>query len=221
MTIKFQPAFDGAAGTYSPDNLLAGDAKAVTRSIVLDTGNLTRGSLLGKITVGAATSAARAGGNTGNGTMGTVTVGAGAKSGVYRLRVVEAASNAGQFQVVDPEGDVVGIGSVAVAFAGGGLSFTLADGSTDFVVGDGFDITVAAGTGKYVLSAAAATDGSQIPVAILAEDADATNADVTTIAYETGEFNQTAITFGAGHTADSVRDGLRALGIFLKTNLAA
>lgn len=48
MSINFQPAFDNAAGAYNPDTLLAGDLRAVTESIVLDTGNLTRGTLLVK-----------------------------------------------------------------------------------------------------------------------------------------------------------------------------
>jgi hypothetical protein len=75
--------------------------------------------------------------------------------------------------------------------------------------------------GKYVLSLAAADDGSQTPVAILAEDADATSADKTTVAYLAGEFNTAAMTFGTGHTAASTKAALRGLGIFLKTNLAA
>lgn len=128
MTQNLQPAFDNAAGSHTHDNLIAGDAvNMVTESIVLDTGNLTRGALLGRITA----------------------------------------------------------------------------------------------SGKYVLSLSAAEDGSQTPVAILAEDTDATSADKTTVAYLTGEFNTAAMTFGTGHTAASVKAGLRDLGIFLKTNLAA
>ena len=75
--------------------------------------------------------------------------------------------------------------------------------------------------GKFVLSASAAADGSQAPVAILAEDADATAADQTTVAYLTGEFNTAALTLGAGHTIASITEGLRDRGIFLKTNHAA
>lgn len=88
------------------------------------------------------TSAAKSGGNTGDGTMGTVTVASGTTAGVYALRIVTAATNAGFFEVTGPDGKIVGTGNVAAAFSGGGLSFTLADGATDFVVGDGFDITV-------------------------------------------------------------------------------
>ena len=69
--------------------------------------------------------------------------------------------------------------------------------------------------GAYVLSLSAAADGSQTPVAVLAHDTDATSAAAETLVYERGDFNQAAVTFGTGHTADSVRDGLRGLGIFL------
>lgn len=88
-----------------------------------------------------ATAAATAGsGNTGNGTMGTVTVSAGAKLGTYQLVIIEPASNAGTFAVYDPDGVFVDNGTVAVAFSAGGLAFTLADGATDFVAGDSFSI---------------------------------------------------------------------------------
>jgi hypothetical protein len=151
-------------------------------TIVAGTGNLVTGSVLAQLTTGAATSAAKSGGNTGNGTMGSVTVAADAQVGIYRLRVVEAASNAGQFQVIDPAGDVVGIGTVGVAFSGGGLSFTLADGSSDFVVGDGFDITVAAGNGKWAWFNPTLTNGGEDPAGILLNAVDASGgADVKAV----------------------------------------
>lgn len=90
---------------------------------------------------GTAIAAAQAG-NTGNGTMGAVTVSAGAKAGVYTLEIIEVAANAGTFIVIDPDGVPIGTGNVAAAFSAGGLAFTLADGATDFVAGDGFTITV-------------------------------------------------------------------------------
>lgn len=94
----------------------------------------------------AATSAAVAG-NTGNGTMGTITVTAGVPdAGVHKLRITKAATNAGDFEVISPSGALIGVGSVGVAFNAGGLAFTLADGSTDFALGDGFDITVTSKT---------------------------------------------------------------------------
>ncbi|MCP3878513.1 MAG: head decoration protein [Sulfitobacter sp.] len=76
-------------------------------------------------------------------------------------------------------------------------------------------------SGKYVVSTSAASDGSQNPVAVLAEDIDATDADVTTVGYLSGEFNTAAMTFGPGHTAASVKAALRDLNIYLFTNLPA
>lgn len=91
----------------------------------------------------AATGASAVGsGNTGNGAMGAITVSAGAKQGVYTLEITGAAANAGAFRVSDPDGVFVDDGDVAAAFSAGGLAFTLADGATDFVVGDSFAITV-------------------------------------------------------------------------------
>lgn len=101
------------------------------------------------------------------GTFATTPVaGAGAKEGTYKLTILEPATNAGTFQVEDPDGEVIGTGVVGSAFALGGLSFTLQDGTQDFVSGEGYDIIVAAGT-KYVAHNQDGTDGSEIARAIL------------------------------------------------------
>lgn len=71
-------------------------------------------------------------------------------------------------------------------------------------------------SGKYNLSLSAAGDGSETPIAVLAEDMDASAGDKTTLAYFKGGFNDRAMTFGTGHTADSVRQALGEKGIFLK-----
>lgn len=126
------------------------------------------GTTLGRvITSGTATAVADAG-NTGTGTFGTITVTAPAKVGNYRVVITAVASNAGTFAVIDPDGIAVGTGTVAVAFSKGGLAFTLSDG-TDFVVGDGFTVTVA-GTYKYKIAVETATDGSKAVAAVVLED---------------------------------------------------
>lgn len=134
---------------------------------------LTNGMVLGKITKGAATPAAVAG-NTGNGTVGAVTIAAGAKVGVYKLWCIEPATNAGRFTLEDPDGVQVGNPTVGVAFSGV-LGFTIADGATDFVAGDAFTITVAAGSGKFVQINFAATDGSEVAAGLLWLDVTAPN----------------------------------------------
>lgn len=165
-------------------------------TIVAGTGDLATGSVLGKLTTGAATSAAKSGGNTGNGTMGAVTVAADAQVGVYQLRIVEAGTDAGQFQVKDPQGDVIGIGTVGVAFAGGGLSFTLADGSSDFILGDGFDITVAAGNAKWAWHNPTLTNGAQVAAGILLHAVDASGGSDVKGVVVTGECEVVALNLG-------------------------
>lgn len=82
-------------------------------------------------------------GNTGDGVMGAVTVLEGAKVGTHKLVIVEPGSNVGTFVIIEPDGVVAPEkGVVASAYANASLSFTLADGSTDFGAGDGFDIVV-------------------------------------------------------------------------------
>lgn len=139
------------------------------------------GSVLGKIALGAATAAAKAGGNTGDGTLtldATTPVLAGAKLGVYTVRCTEAATDGGTFEVQDPDGFVLGSVAVGATFADD-IKFTIAAGDTDFIVGDGFDVTIAASadSGKYALSPATGIDGSETAVAVLLQAVDATDAD--------------------------------------------
>lgn len=199
--------------TYAPDDLLVGGFPLLAEKVTIVTGqNLVRGTLLGRI-AGAAAAAVADAGNTGDGVFGAVTVGAGVKEGIYRIVCIEPAANAGKFEVLDPDGVNVGIATVGVAFVGP-INFTIADGATDFIAGDGFSVTVAAGT-KYNKSASAAADGSHIPRAVLAEDCDATAADTEAMAYVMAGVNENALTYGTGHTAASVKMALRAIGIHL------
>lgn len=99
-------------------------------------------------------------GNTGTGSIGTVTAFSTALLGTYNLRIVAAASNAGTFIVTAPDGRTA-YGTVAVAFLGLGLSFTLAD-STDFIVGDEISIVVTATREEYSIPTADKIDGSLV-----------------------------------------------------------
>lgn len=75
--------------------------------------------------------------------------------------------------------------------------------------------------GKYQTSASAAGDGSETPRAILAKDVDATSGDVVAPVYIAGGFNQRALTIGTGHTADSIREGLRSFNIYISKTVSA
>lgn len=142
-------------------------------------GVVTTGMVAAKA-AGTATSAVVAGG-TGNGvlTMNVSTpVLVNATPGVWFVRCIAAAANGGTFRVEDPTGAVRGDVAVGATFADG-IKFAIADGSADFVVGDGFDVTVVAGT-KYVPIDFSAIDGSQRAAAIIINGVDATSADVET-----------------------------------------
>lgn len=164
------------------------------------------------ITAAGAVSAAYSG-NTGNGTMGAVTLSAGALAGAYKLTIIEPATNLGTFHIEDPNGKFVGRGVVGSAFSAGGLAFTLADGSTDFVAGDGFTITVGAGSGYYVAYSDAATDGSDVAAGVLyAAVADGTSEQRAVLIARDAEVQQSELT---GYDAAAKVD-LAAVGIIVR-----
>lgn len=125
--------------------------------------------------VGKPTATAAAGTNTGNGTCSAVTTtGYAPKLGNYIVEF-DSATN---FVVSDPTGAEIGHGATGTAFSGGGLNFTITAGGTAFAAADGFVITVAAGTGKWVVCTATATDGSQNAAGICFGLSDASLNDV-------------------------------------------
>jgi hypothetical protein len=136
---------------------------------------------------------------------------------VYKVQCIEPSSGAGMFAVYDPAGVMIGTYSVGAAAFATQIKFTIADGSPDFAGGDFFNVTVtiAAGSGQYVKSLAASTDGSEAVTGVLAEAITATAA-TTTAMIIAGELNENALTFGTGHTADSTRDAFQAIGIILR-----
>lgn len=76
-------------------------------------------------------------------------------------------------------------------------------------------------SGKYVLCDKAAVDGSQVPVAILAEAVDATAADVNAEVYLSGAFNEGKLVFAANNSAVDHRAALRDVNIYLKKAVPA
>lgn len=201
-------------GNYTAEFLLSEAAGSRSRdNITLKTPeDLKAGAVLGRETTAATESTAVHSGNTGDGTMGAVTATAGAKEGTYRLTVIEPATDAGTFQVEDPDGVVIGTGTVAVAFSEGGIAFTLADGATDFVAGDGFDIKISAATFKWQAHDPAATDGTQEPAGILYADTDASAADkVTAIIARDAEVKTSELIWKTGISTEDKELGIEAL----------
>lgn len=201
-------------GAKETDDSLLRDFPILTEKVTIITGqNLTRGAVLGKRTADTV-AAAVAGGNTGDGAFGAATAGNKVIAGTYTMTCIVAATNAGLFSVQRPDGTRIADATVAVAYVSDDLNFTIADGSADFIVGDSFTILVS-GDDKALLSASAAVEGSAIPVGILTEDTDASAADVEAIVYTAGAFREEDLVIGTGHTAASIREGLRDRGIHI------
>lgn len=213
----FSPGVDTA--TFTPDRLIAGGPLKTRSETLTGSASLARGTLLGRKTLGDAAGTKASG--TGDGTIGAVTLGAQAQVGTYVLTCTATAGNGGTFSVFAPDGSRLKDLTVAVAYTSPHINLTVADGSADWGSGAVINVVVAAGDGKMVKSVAAAVDGSQVPVAILADDVDASGGDKVCATYVAGEFYDTAMTFGAGHTAASTRDALRARGIHLVSGVAA
>lgn len=160
-------------------------------------------------------------GNTGNSTSSAVTTtGYAATAGAYVVTFLKANTNLGTFEVTDPNGKTIGKGVVGTAFTGGGLSFTITDGSTDFVEGDQFTITVAAGSGKFRAWDPAAVDGSSTVAGILFGTKNATSADkACLVVARAAEVNQSELIFPTGSNAAVIAAGvagLKALGIIAR-----
>lgn len=158
------------------------------------------------------TSAAVAG-NTGNGvlTLANPAYSKAAKPGKYLVVCTAAAANGGRFRVDDLDGVQVGEVAVGVAF-NKAVKFTIADGATDFVVGDAFEITVDldAGGESVVAWDPTANDGTEIAaclplyagqtgvgerkaIATMARDAEIIAAELAWPAGVTAEHKETAL----------------------------
>lgn len=98
-------------------------------------------------------------------------------------------------------------------------SYTVAAGAN---LTRGTMVGVITTSGKLTTSTTAASDGSQTPLGILADDANAAAADVGNVpVYLKGEFNEAAVVLGTGWTPVSAFAALRPLGIFLKPSVKA
>ncbi|CAG9194227.1 Putative phage protein Gp19 [Paraburkholderia caribensis] len=179
------------------------------------------GEVVARKAGGTAAAAAKAG-NTGNGAFtldATTPVLPNAQAGVYVVRCTAAAANSGTFRVFDPTGDVIGDVVVGQTFSDG-IKFAIADGATDFVVGDEFDVTVSLLSASLVPLNPTATDGTQIAAGIGFGTYDATLADVPGLAVvRDAEVNGGELIWPAGITTaqlNAAKGQLAALGIITR-----
>ena len=75
-------------------------------------------------------------------------------------------------------------------------------------------------TSDYIESVATAADGSENPVAILADDADASAGAVWAPVYQTGEFTGTRLIFDASWTLATLTAALRLSSIFVRDSMS-
>jgi hypothetical protein len=108
------------------------------------------GMVLGKVETGTSAAAAALGTNTGDGTVGTISL-VSTPSQVGNYDVTFTAATA--FTVTAPNGQTA-TGSTGTAFAALGIGFTITAGATAMVAGNGFTIAV---SGKVGLPTATAT----------------------------------------------------------------
>lgn len=206
------------AGCYLGES---NSANQINEEIILGSGAgiLLAGTILGRVHAGTATATPAAvvsgsGGTPGNGAIGAVTVDAGAPEGDWEIVILNPAANAGAFEVRKPDGAVDGNGTVGVAY-NGGINFTLADGTQDFVEDDRIRVAVARlNADRWYQHDPAAADGRQNAEGILYDKVDATSAEKKAVATVNGP----ATIFGnrviwkAGITADQKADAIAALG---------
>jgi len=201
---KFTYSVNGSAiTTTSAATGTAGNA------LTLATSDATNITLSGSTLSGGAA-------NTGNATIGGVAPGAAYKSGNYKV-VCATATTA---TVFDPNGDELGVAAFGTPFNNAQVTFTITAGGTPCAAGDTFVLSPV-GAGLYKLATATATDGSQNPVAILADYSDPTSGNVAAPIYLQGEFNMNAAIYGPGITPSAAKNALHFFDIYLKSVVTA
>jgi hypothetical protein len=208
--------------TITRDNLFAGTYDCVRGEVtVADSQTLTRGAVMGIVGFEAGTAAADAG-NTGDGAISAFALVAGGnkKVGTYLATCTAAATDAGTFQVTDPEGTLVGQMEVGTTFSGGGITFALADGATDFIVGDAFDLPVDAGSGEAKALDITAIDGSENFYGILLEDVTTSGATQLAPVGLSGEYQTQGLSFGGSTVYGDVIDDARDKNCYFKVTVA-
>ncbi|MCE5335075.1 MAG: head decoration protein, partial [Desulfobacteraceae bacterium] len=155
----------------------SGDVKRYSREdvTVLSGQELSMGAVVGKVALGSCpvTGTADAG-NSGAGTCSAVSAGAQAQVGIYKVQCVKVVSGAGDFEVIAPDGKLVGIATTGIAFTSPHINLTVNDGTPDFALGDKFTIAIPAGSGKVKAIDFSAVDGSQNAYGILIGAVDTT-----------------------------------------------
>lgn len=194
----------------------ANRSRSRANAVVAESQTILPNALLARVAVAAGVQVAQAFSGTGNGvlTFASPAVNSRVKDGAYKVTCVTAAVNGGVFRVEDPDGKSLGNATVGAAF-NKEIKFTIADGATDFVVGDEFTLTVSADAEDYqhVAYDPDGTDGSETPVAysIYAVKTGVGETAKTAVIDREAELNGNCIAWPDGITAAQKADAIQAL----------
>jgi hypothetical protein len=218
--------------TISHGNLLLDTLGGlVTRKVTIAADPINKqfptGALMGKITKGTVSKISNGAGvdgaNTGTGTLtldATAPLQAKAKLGTYAIVITRAfaaeGTVAGAFEVYDPDGYLLGTATIGDTWSKHIKFVLVEDGATKFVVGDAFDVTLAAGNGQLGAFNPEAVNGCDIPYGILGNPVDVEASEsIGSFVYLKGKFDQNAVSVIPGVTLENHKDTLRSLGIYL------
>lgn len=217
-------SYDTITNSVSIDHLFVSEQGPLRTDgvTVADGQTNVRGAAMGKVLYGAVT--ADGTGNTGDGTctaLATVLGSINPIVGDYVFTCTAAVTNGGVFKLVDPNGAEVATGltltvgaGAATVFEVAGIVFTITDGATDFIVGDAFTISVAAGSGQVVKLDKTAVDGSAAIYGILTEDVTTSGATQVSSVYLEGKFNSGVVTFVSGTAYTDIEADARLKNIY-------
>lgn len=204
-----------AETAHAGEWLLKKDGYRSCEEIVVNSGqDLVAGTVLGRLMSAAAVAD---GGNTGDGTVSAVTIGKGCQPGDYILTCIEEVVDAGFFQVIGPDGRALARLEVGVAYDSQ-IGLTVADGASDWDVGDFITVTVTEGNWEQLDEAE--DDGAQNAAGILWAAVDASAADAPGAALvRDGEVVDGELTWPTGISAGDkavAEAELTALGIIIR-----
>jgi hypothetical protein len=148
---------------------------------------------------------------TGSGTVSGISLGKYAKRGTYKVRLTATSATA-LFEVVGPDGQVVGTGNVATAFTSDHVNFTLANGGT-MTLGDYINIIVAGyAAPECTLWDPSVVTGANEAYGILIAAADAASAAADAIAIvRLAEINTAKLAWKSTVTAAQKAEAYRQL----------
>jgi hypothetical protein len=186
----------------------------VGNALTLATSNSTAFTLSGSTLSGGVN-------NVGGATLSAMTAGNKVQAGNYVATCLTATTA----QVVDPNGEEIGIATFGTPFQDAQINFTITASGTACdaaTVPDQFVFLASPQSpGLYKLATAGAVDGSEVPSAILADQTDPTSGNVSAGVYLMGEFNGNVLNIDPSLSLAAVKAAFAGKGIFIKNVVSA